>query len=69
MSEFVETYEGLPDYVLETSHGYYSDYGWGLAATFLTFEDAKQKCDFWSSKGAQYRVVSKGVVCYEPPTQ
>ena len=69
MDDKIETYEGLPDYVLETTHGYYSDYGWGLAATFLTFNEAKKKCDFWSGKGGQYRVVSNGVVCYETPTQ
>lgn len=62
-----DTYNLLQPYVLETIHGYYSDYGWGLAATFDTLDEAKVKCDFWLSKGGQYRVVSNGAVVYGEP--
>ncbi len=60
----IELYEGLPEFVLETTHGYYSAYGWGLAATFDSEKEAKEKCDFWRSKGGGYRVVSGGKVIY-----
>ena len=60
----IELYEGLPEFVLETTHGYYSDYGWGLAATFNSETEATEKCDFWIGKGGEYRVVSKGNVIY-----
>ena len=66
---YVESYEGLPPYVLETTHGYYSDYGWGLASTFNELDEAKAKCDFWLSKGGQYRVVSNGAVVYGEPLE
>lgn len=60
----VERYDDLPEFVLETTYGYYSDYGWGVAATFNDIEEAKAKCDFWNSKGGEYRVVSNGKVIY-----
>ena len=60
----IKKYEGLPEFVLETTHGYYNDYGWGLAATFDNENEAKKKCDFWIGKGGEYRVVSKGVLIY-----
>ena len=60
----IELYEGLPEFVLETTYGYYSDYGWGLASTFSDEEEAKKGCDFWLSKGGEYRVVSKGEIIY-----
>lgn len=60
----IELYEGLPEFVLETTYGYYSDYGWGLAATFNDEKEAKKSCDFWLSKGGEYRVVSGGKLIY-----
>lgn len=60
----VKKYEDERSYVLETTYGYYSEYGWGLAATFDDLEEAKRKCDFWNTKGSDYRVVSNGEVVY-----
>lgn len=65
----INEYEGLPEFVLETSHGYYSEYGWGLASTFDKESEAKEKCDFWNSKGGEYRVVSGGELVYPIPEQ
>lgn len=63
----IEKYEGCEPFVLETTHGYYDDYGWGPASFYESLEEAREKCDFWASKGGQYRVVNDGEVVYETP--
>jgi hypothetical protein len=65
MKEVAEEYEGLREFVLETTYGCYSDYGWMLAAYFDDIEDAKKSCDHWTGTGGEYRVVSSGEVVYK----
>lgn len=64
--EEAKEYKGIDGFVLETTHGYYGDYGWGFASSFADLSKAKEACEFFSSKGAQYRVVSNGKVVYQP---
>ena len=50
-------YTGLPQYILETDHGCYSDYGWTIASTSKELEEGKKQYDHWSKTSGRYRLV------------
>lgn len=52
-----KVYEGLPRYILETDYGCYSDYGWTIACTSVTFEEGEAQYNKWSKTGGSYRLV------------
>ena len=60
----VKKYDGAKEFVLETTHGCYSDYGWSFTGAFDDIEDAKRQCDHWNKTSGDYRIVSSGKVVY-----
>lgn len=53
----VKKYEGEKRYILETTYGCYSDYGWTYACAGDTFDDGKIQYDHWSKTGGRYRLI------------
>lgn len=51
-----KTYSGEPRYVLETTHGCYSDYGWTIACSGDDLAEMQHQYNHWSKTG-QYRLV------------
>ncbi len=50
-------YLDLPQYVLETDYGCYTDYGWTIANTRKHFVDGEKQYEHWSKTGGRYRLV------------
>ncbi|MEY8206122.1 MAG: hypothetical protein RPR40_13745 [Bermanella sp.] len=55
--EKAQKYSGEARYVLETDHGYYSDYGWGFATSSVDLEEGKIQFEHWSKTSGNYRLI------------
>lgn len=53
----VKSYEGEPRYILETSYGCCTQYGWAFTCASNEFESAKMKFEKWKKIPGNYRLI------------
>lgn len=59
-------YSCSDEYIVETTHGYYTDDGYGPCSYHDNLDDAVNSCNYWTEKGDICRVVHKGFIVYIP---